>query len=85
MNDASRLSVGQAHYSAMLYAQGTFVDDILVHKLSENDYLLVINAGTREKDVRWVRSQVGHLPGATSATTAIFIRSLRCRGRARLR
>ncbi|HEY0794791.1 MAG TPA: glycine cleavage system aminomethyltransferase GcvT [Acidisarcina sp.] len=63
MNDASRLAVGQAHYSAMLYANGTFVDDILVHKLSENDYLLVINAGTREKDVQWVRSQVGHLPG----------------------
>jgi aminomethyltransferase len=63
MNDASRLAVGQAHYSAMLYPQGTFVDDILVHKFSDNDYLLVINAGTREKDVQWVRSQVGHLPG----------------------
>ncbi|HEY0760573.1 MAG TPA: glycine cleavage system aminomethyltransferase GcvT [Acidisarcina sp.] len=63
MNDASRLAVGQAHYSAMLYPDGTFVDDILVHKLSDNDYLLVINAGTREKDVQWVRSQVGHLPG----------------------
>ena len=63
MNDASRLAVGQAHYSAMLYPKGTFVDDILVHKFSDNDYLLVINAGTREKDVQWVRSQVGHLPG----------------------
>ena len=63
MNDASRLAVGQAHYSAMLYPEGTFVDDILVHKFSDNDYLLVINAGTREKDVQWVRSQVGHLPG----------------------
>lgn len=63
MNDASGLAVGQAHYSAMLYANGTFVDDILVHKFSENDYLLVINAGTREKDVKWVRAQVGHLPG----------------------
>ena len=33
MNDASRLKVNQAHYSAMLYPQGTFVDDIIVHKL----------------------------------------------------
>jgi aminomethyltransferase len=63
MNDASKLAVGQAHYSALLYPEGTFVDDVIVHKLSENDYLLVINAGTREKDVQWVRSQVGAMPG----------------------
>ena len=63
MNDASKLAVGQAQYSAMLYPQGTFVDDILVHKFSENDYLLVINAGTREKDYQWIRSQVGGFAG----------------------
>ncbi len=57
MNDASKLQVGQAHYSAMLYPQGTFVDDIVVHKLSDNDYLIVINAGTREKDHQWIRQQ----------------------------
>ena len=58
MNDASRLQPGQAHYSALLYPEGTFVDDVIVHKLGENDYLLVINAGTREKDVNWVRQNV---------------------------
>lgn len=55
MNDASRLAIGQAQYSAMLYPQGTFVDDVIVHRLGEHDYLLVINAGTREKDISWVR------------------------------
>ena len=55
MNDASKLAIGQAHYSAMLYPQGTFVDDVIVHRLGEEDYLLVINAGTREKDAQWVR------------------------------
>ncbi len=55
MNDASRLSVGQAQYSAMLYPDGTFVDDMIVHRLGEDDYLIVINAGTREKDVNWVK------------------------------
>ncbi|HVO80059.1 MAG TPA: glycine cleavage system aminomethyltransferase GcvT [Terriglobales bacterium] len=55
MNDAAKLAVGQAQYSAMLYPQGTFVDDVIVHRLGENDYLLVINAGTREKDFNWVR------------------------------
>ena len=55
MNDASRLAVGQAQYSALLYPQGTFVDDVIVHRLAENEYLMVINAGTREKDFNWVR------------------------------
>ncbi len=55
MNDASRLAIGQAQYSALLYPQGTFVDDVIVHRLGEDEYLLVINAGTREKDFDWVR------------------------------
>ena len=55
MNDAARLAVGQAQYSALLYPQGTFVDDVIVHRLGEEEYLLVINAGTREKDFNWVR------------------------------
>jgi aminomethyltransferase len=55
MNDASRLAVGQAQYSALLYPEGTFVDDVIVHRLGEDEYLLVINAGTREKDFNWVR------------------------------
>jgi aminomethyltransferase len=58
MNDASRLAIGQAQYSALLYPQGTFVDDVIVHRLSEDEYLLVINAGTREKDFGWVRDRV---------------------------
>ncbi|NYF79224.1 glycine cleavage system aminomethyltransferase GcvT [Granulicella arctica] len=62
MNDASKLAIGQAHYSAMLYPNGTFVDDVIVHKLSDNDYLIVINAGTREKDIQWVRKTIGHMP-----------------------
>src|SRR5450432_1611031 len=55
MNDASRLAIGQAQYSALLYPQGTFVDDVIVHRLGADNYLLVINAGTREKDFNWVR------------------------------
>jgi aminomethyltransferase len=62
MNDASRLKDGQAHYSALLTPEGTYVDDILVHRLSENDYLLVVNAGTKDKDYAWIRQQVGGFP-----------------------
>jgi glycine cleavage system T protein (aminomethyltransferase) len=58
MNDASRLAIGQAQYSALLYPQGTFVDDAIVHRLGEREFLLVINAGTREKDFNWVHENV---------------------------
>jgi len=58
MNDASRLAIGQAQYSALLYPQGTFVDDVIVHRLGEREFLLVINAGTREKDFNWVHENV---------------------------
>src|SRR3954470_19236869 len=44
-NDASKLQVGQAQYSALLTAQGTFVDDILVYRLAAAHFLLVVNAG----------------------------------------
>ena len=62
MNDASRLQDGQAHYSALLTPHGTFVDDILVHRLSPNDYLLVVNAGTTDSDMAWIRQNAGRFP-----------------------
>jgi aminomethyltransferase len=55
MNDASKLQIGQCQYSAMLYPQGTFVDDVIVHRFGDSDFFFVINAGTREKDIAWVR------------------------------
>src|ERR1700744_1825557 len=63
MNDASKLKDGQAHYSALLTPQGTVVDDILVHRVGDNDYLLVGNAGPTPKDYAWIRRQVGSMPG----------------------
>ncbi len=55
MNDARKLAIGQCQYSAMLYPEGTFVDDVIVHRFAEDDFFFVINAGTREKDITWVR------------------------------
>src|SRR5580658_3060026 len=63
MNDASKLADGQAHYSALLTPEGAFVDDILVHRLGANDYLLVVNAGTKDKDLAWIRKHAGGFPG----------------------
>jgi aminomethyltransferase len=80
MNDASRLKDAQAHYSALLTPQGTFVDDILVHRLSANDYLLVVNAGTTEKDFAWIRKQVGSWPGIHLSNNSPYYSQLALQG-----
>jgi aminomethyltransferase len=56
-NDASRLAVGQAQYSALTTDQGTFVDDVLVYRLAEDHYLLVVNAGNIITDYDWISSR----------------------------
>lgn len=53
-NDASKLEIGQAIYSPMCYPDGGIVDDLLVYRLGEEAYLLVINASNIEKDVEWI-------------------------------
>jgi len=62
MNDASRLKDGQAQYSALLTPEGTFVDDLLVHRIDAESYLLVVNAGTKDKDFAWIGKNVGAWP-----------------------
>jgi len=49
-NDASRLAMGQAQYSGLMTPQGTFVDDLLVHKISDTHYFLCVNASNQDKD-----------------------------------
>jgi aminomethyltransferase len=80
MNDASKLKDAQAHYSALLTPEGTFVDDILVHRLSENDYLLVVNAGTKDKDYAWIRSQVGTRSGIHISDYSAYYSQLALQG-----
>jgi len=50
VNDASKLKLGQAQYSALLYETGGFVDDILVHKVADDHYFLCVNASNQDKD-----------------------------------
>ena len=56
-NNAAKLKIGQAHYSALLYEHGGFVDDILVHKVSDTTFFLCVNASNQEKDFEHIRSQ----------------------------
>ena len=55
-NDASKLVDGQAQYSALTTPHGTVVDDLLVYRIAEDHLLLVVNAGTTEKDWEWIQS-----------------------------
>ena len=55
-NDASRLTDGQAQYSGLMTSAGTFVDDLLVHKISDGHYFLCVNASNQEKDFNYIRS-----------------------------
>jgi aminomethyltransferase len=80
MNDAAKLKDGQAHYSALLTPQGTFVDDILVHRLGENDYMLVVNAGTKDKDYAWIRQQVGRFPSVHMSDYSSYYSQLALQG-----
>lgn len=53
-NDASTLTVGKAQYSCMPNNEGGIVDDLLVYKIKEEQYLLVVNASNIEKDWNWI-------------------------------
>jgi aminomethyltransferase len=53
INDAAKLQPGQAQYSAMCYADGGIVDDLLVYMFKDK-YMLVVNAANKEKDLQWI-------------------------------
>ena len=58
-NDVTKLVDGQAHYSALTNERGGIVDDLLVYRFDVDKLLLVVNAGTTEKDWDWITSQKG--------------------------
>lgn len=53
-NDASKLNIGQAQYSCLPNETGGIVDDLLVYRLAEQEYMLVVNASNIEKDWNWI-------------------------------
>ena len=57
VNDVQSLEMGQAHYSAMCYEYGGIVDDLLIYK-KEDEFMLVVNASNREKDLEWLISNI---------------------------
>lgn len=57
INDASVMHIGQAQYSAMCYEDGGIVDDLLIYKIAEDHYMLVVNASNIDKDFEWISAQ----------------------------
>lgn len=54
-NAVTKLNINQIHYSGLLTETGTFIDDFLLHKVSDEDFLLVVNASNIEKDFDWIK------------------------------
>jgi len=69
-NDASRLATGQIQYSALTTPEGTFVDDILVYRMGEQHFMLVVNAGNIIKDHQWIAARVAEHGGDVSVVNA---------------
>jgi aminomethyltransferase len=69
-NDAARLAIGQAHYSALPTPEGTFVDDVLTYRLADDHYMLVVNAANIVKDFTWIAKQIAGIGDAAAVNTS---------------
>jgi aminomethyltransferase len=69
-NDASRLEIGQIHYSGLVTPAGTFVDDLLVYRLAADHFLMVVNAANIEKDYAWIRERIAGVGDAVAVNSS---------------
>ncbi len=69
-NDASKLTIGQAQYSCFPNETGGIVDDLIVYKLGDDEYMLVVNASNIDKDWNWVKKQQTEDVTLTNASDA---------------
>ena len=69
-NDASRLEVGQAQYSALATPDGTFIDDLLVYRLAGDHFLLVVNAANVAVAFEWIRDGIADVGDAAAVNTS---------------
>jgi aminomethyltransferase len=82
-NDVSQLAPYQVQYSPMCYPDGSTVDDLLIYKYGENDYLLVVNAANIDKDWDWIRENSAgfsvRLENLSDATAQLALQGPRAR------
>ena len=63
-NDVAQLAPGRAHYSGLLTERGTYVDDLLIYRLADDDFLVVVNASNAARDFAWMRERAAALAGS---------------------
>src|SRR5579859_2811982 len=68
-NDVAGVEPGHAQYNLMCLENGGVVDDLVIYRRGANDFLVVVNASNREKDVAWLRD---HLPKGVTLTDRTF-------------
>ena len=68
-NDAGKLSINQAQYSALTTPEGTFVDDVLTYKLADEHFMLVVNASNIIKDFQWITAHIADAGDAVAVNT----------------
>ena len=69
-NDAGRLEIGQAQYSALATPEGTFVDDLLVYRLAGDHFMLVVNAANIAAGFEWIRDNIAGVGDAVAVNTS---------------
>ncbi len=80
INDASKIAVNQAQYTAMCYEDGGIVDDLIVYKHADDHYLMVLNAANLDKDFEWIMKH--KLDGVTVNNISDEITQLAVQGKA---
>ncbi len=80
INDASKLAVHQAQYTAMCNEKGGIIDDLICYRFADH-YLLVVNAANTEKDYQWIMKQVTSFPGVEVENTSDQITQLAVQGK----
>ncbi|MFV0237482.1 MAG: glycine cleavage system aminomethyltransferase GcvT [Flavobacteriales bacterium] len=56
-NDVTKIAINQAQYGAMMYENGGIIDDLILYRLDEKEFLMVVNAANIEKDFDWINQQ----------------------------
>ena len=67
-HDVSRLEPGAAQYSLLCDAQGGVLDDVIVYRLAEKRYLMVVNAANTDADLAWLEDRLAHPEGVSTRT-----------------
>jgi len=75
-NDVQKLTDGRAQYSAMCYENGGTIDDLLIYKKTEDDYMLVVNASNIEKDFQWMEQNLSQDVELTNRSADIALLAL---------